>query len=273
MGARLIYKNAPLIELIVEIQWEVPHSQKLPAGASIVTDSSSAFDLWLHELTAALRTQGFNRLERLVPHEVPVFVHQPVFRIRSDDPFPIYQFGHGIFTVNAGPPNYTSWDNFRPQVEKGLHALINRKPVEADLNEFSVVSLRYIDVFGEELRSGASNFIFMRDVLGVTVSMPEELLGKAKSEALITPACSVRFPLENEEGTSLAFSLSAGRFGNSIKNDTIMDTIFSAACPLPASSVDKALQVLDSGHDLIHKWFTILTSKLHEQMIPTPEAD
>ncbi|MCB1849268.1 MAG: TIGR04255 family protein [Gammaproteobacteria bacterium] len=267
MSAKVTYKKAPLIELIVEIRWTV-QVLGLPGGPPIVSGSSSVFDIWFHGLAGALRADGFLELERLVPHDSPVFAYQPVFRFKKPEvPFPIYQFGHGIFTINAGPPNYISWDDFRPQVESGLQALIAHKPAAANVEDFSVASLRYIDAFREELRSGMSNFAFMRDALGVTIGMPAGLLDFAESEDQITPTFALRFPLKEEDKSSLTFQLAVGRIGRAATNDTIMDTTYSVNRSLTVNT-DEVLTVLDNAHDVIHGWFTRLTGQLHEKMIP-----
>ena len=265
-----IYNKAPLVELIVEIRWAV-QVIGIPGGLPIVGGTSSVFDIWFQRLTGSLREQGFHNLERLVPHDMPVFAHQPVYRYkRSEDVFPIVQFGHGIFTVNAGPPNYKSWKVFRPNVRQALEALIANKPDDLQL-VFSRASLRYIDAFDESLRQGASNYAFIRDDLGVSISLPVGLLDITSDENEISPTLALRLPVAEDENATLAFQLAAGRLGGRTSADTIMDLAYAVDREIPATQ-DAVLAALDRGYRTIHKWFAKLTEKLHERMEPTTEA-
>jgi len=265
VGENVTYENAPLVELIVEVRWPVK-TIGVPGAPPIVGDTSATFDLWFQQLTVALREEGFQELERLVPHDTPPFAHQPVFRYRQPgERFPIYQFGHGIFTINAGPPNYVSWKSFRPTVKTGLEALIDAKPSE--LQSFTNASLRYIDSFGDELRNGLSNFIFMRDELGVTVSIPQKLLEMAADESEIAPTIALKMPLATDDKATLTFQVAEGRIGSATGSNTIMDMVYAVARPVPMKS-DETIQVLDRGYDVVHEWFEKLTEKITDRMKP-----
>lgn len=149
MESSITYRKAPLVELIVEIRWPV-QTIGLAGGPPIVTGQSAAFDIWFQRLTERLRAQGFHNLERLVPHDGIVLAQQPIFRYSRDDGmFPVIQLGHGVFTVNAGPPSYQSWRTFRPEVEAAVAALVETRPQEEPPAAFSRVALRYIDASGK----------------------------------------------------------------------------------------------------------------------------
>ena len=265
------YKYAPLVELIVQVQWSV-QTIGVPGGPPIVTGQSAAFDIWFQRLTGALREQGFHELERLVPHDMVAMAGKPLYRYhRTDAPFPIVQFGHGIFTVNAGPPSYHSWKTFRPNVKQAIDALVGSKPDELKLDNFSRASLRYIDAFDEKLRGGASNFTFIRDDLGVSIGLPDGLLELSPDLDQISPSLALRLPVKSDESATLAFQLAAARLGNRPTTDTIMDLTYTVDRPIARTS-DAALEVLQNAYESIHGWFEQLTSTLRDRMEPLEEA-
>lgn len=271
MGKVVSYKNAPLVELIVQVQWPV-QTLGVPGGPAIVTGQSAAFDIWFQRLTGVLREQGFHELERLVPHEMVVMAERPIYRYRrTDAPFPIIQFGHGIFTVNAGPPGYHSWKTFRPNVKQAIAALVKSKPDELQLDGFSRASLRYIDAFDERLRNGVSNFAFIRDDLRVSVELPEGLLELSPDLDRISPSLALRLPVKDDEGATLSFQLAAARLGNRPATDTIMDLTYTVD-RTTALTPDAVLEVLQKAYEVIHGWFEQLTSTLRDRMEPSEEA-
>lgn len=267
MSTNVTYEKAPLVELIVEVRWPVK-TIPIPGGPLIVNDPSAVFDLWSQQLTWALHKEGFQALERLVPHDMPAMAHQPIYRyLKPEERFPICQFGHGIFTINAGPPNYESWESFRPTVLAGLKALANAKPGESDIDAFQSTSLRYIDSFSEELRNGLPNYLFMRNELGVTISMPQKLLGMAKDESAIAPTIAFKMPLENDDNATLTFQVAEGRIGRSTDSATIMDMAYTVSGSIPMDCKE-TIQVLDRGHNILHEWFDTLTENIADRMKP-----
>jgi uncharacterized protein (TIGR04255 family) len=262
------YKKAPLVELIAEVQWPV-QVLNLPGSQPIVSGRSADFDIWFQQLTNIVREQGFHELERLIPYEGSILAGKPLYRYRlASERFPIIQFGHGIFTVNAGPPNYQSWSTFRPRVEDALKALVNSKPSSVKLEGFTRASLRYIDAFDEGLRAGTSNFVFIRDDLGVRMGLPDGLLGVSPSVDEISPSVALRMPVAGDENANLAFQLAAGRVSNSQTTDTIMDMTYSVGRIIEPTS-DAVLTVMQSAYETIHGWFEKLTVNLRERMEPT----
>jgi uncharacterized protein (TIGR04255 family) len=271
MEKPVTYNKAPLVELIVQVQWPV-QILNLPGGPPIVTGQSAAFDIWFQRLTGAMRDQGFHELERLIPHDMPVFAGKPLYRYRrADEPFPIVQFGHGIFTVNAGPPNYRSWKMFQLYVHDALTALIETKPDDLPLDGFSRASLRYIDAFDDQLRAGSSNYAFVRDDLGIQIGLPDGLLDLSPDTDLISPTLALRMPVASDENATLAFQLAAGRLGNRQATETIMDLTYTVDRTIELKP-DAVLHVLQTAYDAIHQWFEKLTVNLRERMEPTEDV-
>jgi uncharacterized protein (TIGR04255 family) len=259
----ITYKNAPLVELIVEVRWSV-QTQSQGGGIAIVADRSTSFQ----NLSNDLRGAGYHELERLIPHEMPAMAYHPVFRFKQQNKeYPIVHLGHGIFTVNAGPPDYISWKNFRPEVEKTLEILALHKKNEEPSNLFNAVRLRYIDVFKNDLRRDLSNFNFIKDVMGVHICLPEGLLDFAANEESISPTIALKIPIKDATNANLTFQLAAGRLAQSVNTDTIMDMTYAVNCE-PTADTIVLLQHLDEAHDVINWWFTRLTTKLHDRMDP-----
>jgi uncharacterized protein (TIGR04255 family) len=271
MDQTVTYNKAPLVELIVELQWPIATIGST-GGPPIVGGQSAAFDIWFQRLTERLRAQGFHNLERLVPHDMFLLAHQPLYRYRrGDDRFPIVQLGHGIFTVNAGPPHYRSWAALRPQVAEAVAALVDTKPVDDPPAAFSRVALRYIDLFDTELRAGASNYAFIRDDLGIRIGLPEGLIELAPNVGRINPTLAVQLPIDGDENASLTFQVAAGRLGNQSSTDTVMDMRYVVNGDIPMAPAE-VLTALDAAHTVIHDWFEKLTVKLRERMDPVPDA-
>ena len=262
------YRKAPLIELIVQVQWQVQTLQ-VPGGPAIVTDSSAEFDRWFQQLTERLREEGFHELERVVPHDVPPIAGQVVYRFRRgpDQRFPVIQFGHGVFTVNAGPPDYRSWASFQPQVEKALSLLLASRPRNSKVTKFNSLSLRYLDCFNEDLRKRASNFAFIRNDLGISIHLPDGLLDMASSLDQVHPTLALRLPLKGDRNASLNFQITAGGFPGTKGWNTIMDMIYRYDDPVDLE-VQSVCTFLQRGHEIVHHWFETLISGIRDRLEP-----
>jgi uncharacterized protein (TIGR04255 family) len=267
----ITYQKAPLVELIVELHWPV-QAVGHAGGPPIIFGQDAVFDRWFQGLTSRLSTLGFHDLERLVPHSMPAMAYQPLFRYRrGSDAFPVVQFGHGIFTVNAGPPTYQSWRTFRPQVEQAVSALVQTRPSESSAMTFSRVALRYIDLFGEELRADRSNYAFIRDDLGITLGLPAGLIELATDPDRISPTIALNVPIDDRDNASLTFQVAAARLGNRQTTDTVMDMTYAIAGTVPMVE-SEVLERLQAAYTVIHGWFDTLIARFRERLEPTPEA-
>jgi uncharacterized protein (TIGR04255 family) len=269
MHKTVTYQRAPLVELIVEIKWPV-QTIGVAGVPPIISGQSAIFDLWSQQFGHALRTLGYHNLERLVPHDMLVMAHQPLFRYRrEDEQFPVVQMGHGIVTINAGPPTYHSWQTFRPQVERFITALVEARPADGGPSNLSQVALRYIDLFDSDHRAGASNYVFIRDDLGIEVTFPEGLIELATDQDRISPTIAVNFPVAADKNATLVFQVAAGRLGNrpSTDADTVMDMAYVVTGELPLDTVE-VLSALDRAYQVIHGWFEQLTLRIRDRMQP-----
>jgi uncharacterized protein (TIGR04255 family) len=269
----ITFENAPLVELVVEVRWPVK-SVKLPNGMNIITDTSAIFDQWYKGLLEELQKAGYSSMERIVPQEMLPIAQQPVFRFtKAGEKFPLVQFGYGVFTVNAGPPSYVSWENLRPEVERNIGLLLSMMPKEAGVESFEHVSLRYIDSFEEKHRDGQSNYAFIRDILGVKVNLPQGLVDYADDIDNVTPTIAMRLPVKGTTGSTIMFQAAAGRIGQQPDLSSIIDMTFAVANKTQAK-VHEVLSVLDNAHTVLHDWFMKITKdeRLTASMAPLKQA-
>ena len=259
------YERAPLVELIVELRWAVA-AMGPPDGPQVPVGASTTFDRWFEALASRLRGQEYRYLERLVPHEMPPMVGQPIFRFRREDErFPGVQLGHGIFTVNAGPPSYQSWEAFQPVLRAALEAFVETRPADGP-NELASASLRYIDRFDEELRAGAPCFRFIVEDLGIEIPMPDHLKQVCADPATVLPNVGLRFPVRDARAT-LTVQIAAGRFGPAGPWDTAVAATYTAEGPIPFEP-DAVLGTLGSGYNILHAWFESLIRKIRDRLKP-----
>jgi uncharacterized protein (TIGR04255 family) len=268
MDQTVTYRKAPLVELIVEVRWPV-QTIGLTGGPPIVTGQSVAFDLWFLRLTDCLRAQGFHNLERMIPHEMFVMAHQPIYRYSGGTKFPIIQFGYGIFTVNAGPPDYHSWNEFLPQVDRAITALVGTRPIDEPVI-FSRVALRYIDCFDADLRAGASNYAFIHNDLGITFGLPSGLIELATNPNQINPTFAMSLPIDGEDNANVTFQIAAARLGDSQTADTLIDMAYTVDGDTLVATTE-VLARLHKAYIVLHGWFEKLTVNIRARMEPVQQ--
>lgn len=266
LSTSTIYQNAPLVELIVELRWHVDVSSPL-GGPQFVTHTSASFDQWFNRFSSKLESQGYVNLERLVPHDFPALAYQPIYRYKRkhEAAFPLIQFGHGIFTMNAGPPNYIDWEGFRPEVESGIKALVSSIPETGGINILNSASVRYIDAFGEELRNGKSGYRFMREELKASVELPVKVLELADKLDEITPTIALRFPVKDRPGHQLFLQIADGRLNNTPATVMEMNYLVHDAIPLVASEI---LGILDNSRNTLHDTFEAMIDSIRDRLRP-----
>lgn len=260
-----VYDKFPLLELIAQVQWQVSHNNLTPD-----------FDLWFARLTTELSSIGYDLVERLSPVGAPSMPHQPLFRFRKskniNEVFPMVQFGPGIFSVHAGPPSYSAWDNFRPTVSDAINCLIKSGDVEST-NKFIQISLRYIDLFDKDWRGNKSSYKFIRDDLDIGLKLPFDFESYSQSIDTIKPSFSINFPLKGDPKSQMVFSVVTGSAGPpniggetpKTLDDSIMDLSCVTSGPVERN-ISEVLSVLDNSHDVLHDWFTKIIKKIEPTM-------
>ena len=268
----VIYRNPPLLELIVELRWGVPNFQ-IPVQVAVTTDPTIAQvdapslndELLFSKFSAVAATNGFGRSERVIPAGFPIPPYNVVVRFRPTDikkASPLYQLGNGVFSANALPP-YKSWQEFCPKVLRGLEMMEQAcKELGHNLPTFNTAIVRYIDVFREDLTKGMPAVTFIHDVLGLGLQLPEAITKASSDPDQISPMINLKIPVE---AGILNISLGQGIAGGS--QGIVMDSTLVISKNL-GNSANDAIRALTNGRGIIHEIFRGMTTKLHRDMQP-----
>jgi uncharacterized protein (TIGR04255 family) len=263
------FAKAPLLELIAELRWLAatpaidPGSQQSVAQPILQLSNARGEEFFMR-LGGELYQLGFQRSERLLPPGFPTIPGQVVFRYKSDkapQKSVLYQVGPGVFSVNGIPP-YQSWLDFSPSVTHGVEALLKARPAEQQGQPFTQVSLRYIDLFGEELIQGRHPMAFVAEVLGISTKIPDILLKFAKPGDVPNIFWRIVMPLEI--GT-LTIQVGDGKANN--QSGIVMDTTISSTVEVPP---DRAaiMKRLDDAHAVTNEIFLHITKPIYTAMEP-----
>jgi uncharacterized protein (TIGR04255 family) len=256
------YRHPPLVELIAELRWgsAIPASQ--PQGPILlVTSSHEEFFMRFGSKAGAL---GYERVERLIPAGFPAMPFQAIYRFRKKGPeegTTLYQVGAGMFSANITPP-YDSWERFEPVVREGVRILLeSRNPSEREM-PFTSASLRYIDAFGSKFTEGRSMATFVREVLGFVIELPAAVLNEMTTNAEPKPSLQLLVPLKS--GQQMSVVLAEGLVSG--EQAVVMDLTVSTESQIPATSVDSAMAVFETAHEVLHRVFVGTTKKLSDVM-------
>jgi uncharacterized protein (TIGR04255 family) len=265
----LSFEKAPLKEIIAEVRWgvgninlELPPNQPVALPASFFADS--AHERLFLSLGEELSKIGYGRSERLVPMGFPALPSQPVYRYQSNSVSSksvLFQAGLGQFSVHGVPP-YKSWEEFLPTVRDGLEALSRVYPLTVGEQALSLVTLRYIDFFEDELTLGRDVATFMSEVLSIPVQLPNfvtDIATKTTIEDLL-----LKFSLPVVAGT-LTVTAGEGRFNN--RPGVLLDTSVATRGATPPE-VDKIVEVLNASYSVLHDLFINLTKPIQDLMQP-----
>lgn len=135
--------NAPLIEVIFEIRWQITNQNDIVEFQ------------YLHGDLYSQLKKDFPIRENLLPPEMPIDALRgvPVFRFRKEkNGYPLYQLGPGLLTINITDDNYY-WDKFEKQINDILDSFVNVYPRSSKLK--FIPSLAYVDFF--ELNTPPNN--------------------------------------------------------------------------------------------------------------------
>lgn len=267
------FENSPLVELIAELRWAVPGvspDANAPAGVpTFLNVDSKKVDEFFMRFGGAVYSDGFCNVEKLVPPNFPSLPFQVACRFsrRGNGQRPVlYQVGVGIFTANATPP-YKSWEEFAPEVEKGLLALIDARSEDERESPFFSISLRYIDAFGPDLTGGRDVTSFVADVLKIKIELPKVLLKDANPDQGVKPYLQFQLPLKN--GMNMIVGVGEGMVG--VAKSIILDMTVSSS-ELIEPNVESVMSVLNGAREMIHDAFMGLTAPIHDLMQPAKEG-
>lgn len=266
------FEVAPLVEIIAEVKWNEPLERPEP-GQVLLNHHTSALDEFYMNFGGRAFAAGFQRAERLMPPGFPVPTGTPVYRYKPTEKFEnvlarsaLWQVGPGLFSANAIPP-YKSWTEFAPLVREGLKILIETRPTGEVQSDFSSVSLRYIDAFTEEFLRGESAAKFLREKLGVDLTIPKGYHSQLKSNTEI--ALNVQFRMQLEGDMTLSFQAAEGKMNGT--DALILNTAVSCDKRI-ACNLELIMKKLDQARSIIHNAFFDMTRTIHDVMRPSEGA-
>ena len=128
--------KAPLIEVIFEVHWEL---DDLNNGEKFDSGFEYAVGIFHRKATAA----GYTLDRKLLPPNSPISViNQPIVQFwKSENTYPLIQFGHGVMTVNYGA-NYKWEKDFSSLIKEALDILSNSYESP---HQFIEISLQYVN--------------------------------------------------------------------------------------------------------------------------------
>ena len=148
--------NAPLIEVIFELRWNVSDKQELGKCQ------------YLHGDLFALIKSDFNYREALIAPEVPMELYQnvPAHRFRfAQNEYPLVQVGPGLLTLNTTDSKYI-WNDFKSQIDNVISKFL--EVYQFDEKQKISLILQYFDFFEFDFES-ANVHEFLKNKLKISV--------------------------------------------------------------------------------------------------------
>lgn len=127
-------KNAPLLEVIFELRWQM-----------VSSDDWSKYP-YLHGDLFSLLKNDYPVRELLTPTELPseLLINRPVYRVKSENTYPLYQVGPGLITLNTTGSEY-DWSNYSKSIDSLLKAFLT--VYKFDKEKQVSPTLSYFDFF------------------------------------------------------------------------------------------------------------------------------
>jgi len=266
----IIFKQPPLVEVVAELRWDVPTTGEVPeqfAGVPLPVRDSSAYEIQFMNFAGKAGAKGFGLVERVIPPGFPLMARQVAYRYRKAtgaEGAPLFQLGPGVFTVNLVPP-YKSWRGFLPHIELGLEMLLESMTENNRIDAFTEVRLRYIDVFGENLRQGRPAINFLEEGLGISVKLPPSLTQYCTDHNQSKLNLSVSLPIDQGN-----MDLNIGERWVRNTRSLVMETVVTRKGPIH-SDKNNILDSFTDAHRIIHDSFVAMTEPLHKFMEPVSE--
>ena len=171
--------------------------------------------------------------------------------------------GAGLLSANALRP-YKRWKEFRPNIEIGVNAMLKtRPPAEKELS-FSSASVRYINAFSGDLQEGTFPAVFIKDVLGLSVKLPQAIEELVDANRVVNSNSSLLIPIAN---TSKVMSLTVGDGVIGTETAAIFDvTVNETEAVKP--DIAEVMQVLDLSRAVIYDCFMQVTEPIRHLLRP-----
>ncbi len=256
-----VYENPPLVEVIVEMHWEL---EKLPSLPGAIDPFFLEF---VEKFRRAIKRKGFNVEEDVAPPGAPLefFGDQVVKRFRrKPGGWPLYQIGPGVFAANIVPP-YQGWENFKPIIRDGFDTFFKTHPGTKKSLKIIRLQLRYINAFDEEfgmIHPGQ----FIRDQLKLAIPIPSGLnKTKKKRDADVHQEGRLMMLLNEPPDAGGIISWKGGKKKN--KPAVIMEIDIQTMKGRPPQKPLSMMSWLNKSHGIVHTWFhSVLSPEIRKKM-------
>ena len=172
MTKNLVYENAPLVEVIAEMHWDL---RILDSATNVRTDPY--YYPFQDGFIEEAKQDGFEYVEDVVQSFLPLehTPGRPRLRLRKKpNTWPVIQIGPGIVTANIAPP-YGGWSEFASFLQTQVRRAIDVRTQVGESPSVNKLYLRYIDAFGESFNFKHFSS-FAREMLGIEVPLSQTFI-------------------------------------------------------------------------------------------------
>lgn len=260
----VLYKNAPLVEVIAEVRWALAPLATVQNGAV-----DPFFEIAAKQLSKRLETEGYTFVETLVPAEVPreILAGQVINRFRKQaGAWPVFQIGPGVFTANVVQP-YEGWKTFVPHIALGCKLLFESYPAAEHTMRLSQLHLRYLDGF--TIAHGRKDHVeYVRSDLDVTVGIGDNLRKALNlpSDAPAFAQLELNYPVPEGE---FILKLAPGKKEN--LEATVMELILVSNRKEEKPDVSTVMNWYDTAHARLSDAFEATTSDRVKKLMSAME--
>ena len=269
MANNYLYQNAPLVEVIAEIYWDLK-----PVAMVNEARIDPYFDLFREQFSEWAKDAGLAHTERLIPPELPIELlpHKPNLRFRpAANKWPLYQIGPGIFTANITPP-YNGWPVFRKALSDGLSALYKAYPIAGKTLRVSRTDLRYINAFNSKF--GFENHgSFAAKHLSVSPVMSQAVIDRfVKKNTMPETDAEMKFKCKSPADATGVIRISAGKHYEAAAS--IIELVCNRVMEPDFTDPEKLLSWFDEAHLAIRGWFEgVISDELRGKLGPRVELE
>jgi uncharacterized protein (TIGR04255 family) len=227
--------NAPLLEVIFELRWQIRQKSDL-----------TKYQYLLGDLYSSLK-DIYPIRESLAPPEVPtdILINNPVHRFRKEkNQYPLVQLGPGVLTLNTTDNNYF-WEEFYELAKKLNQEFFSVFPVE---NEAFKSNLLYIDFFKFDFKNQNVNE-FINDSFNINIE--QGFIKKTGNPFHL----DLGFYYETDLG-NLSVTLKKGKNGDK-EDGIVMQTTLRGQESM--ETVENVLSWLNRSHDFSSDLFKEIT--------------
>jgi len=248
-------KNAPLIEAIFEMRWQLSASQGVPVDPN--------YKLLVGRLYDRIEKQ-YHFHEPLptssMPDEMFGYVVQHRFRVERNS-WPLVQIGPGIVTLNDTDNYY--WPDFFNRIKDLNKAFYDAYPNSSSDLKIHRLQLRYIDAILFNFED-QDIFEFLKENLKITIEFPQDILNNCGVTSLPKNLnTQFTFPIKSPNGF-IQWRLARGKKKNedALIWETIVESSGDQLPELPANFDEWS----KSAHTVTHNlFFKLIEGKLKER--------